>query len=159
MSPQEATASTVIDFAGRLEEESSNFYEELAAKFAENKEEFLSFAEESKKDKILILRTYQETITDALEACFCFKGLNLEDYVISTTLRKDTSCSVALKLAIDNEQKAVQFYSTIASLSKGLLATIPMAFKRVAEKRKNRQLTLRMLATKAYRTHSMQGLK
>jgi rubrerythrin len=148
LSPQEATASTVIDFAGKLEEDSSRFYEELAAKFAENKEQFLSFAEESQKNKILILRTYQETITDALEACFCFKGLNLEEYVVSTTLGRDMSFSEALKLAIDNEQRTIQFYSTIANLSKGLLATIPMAFKRVAERRKNRELILRMLANK-----------
>jgi rubrerythrin len=148
LSPQEATASTVIDFAGKLEEDSSRFYEKLAAKFAENKEQFLFFVEESKKNKILILRTYQETITDALEACFCFKGLNLEDYVVSTTLGRDMSLSAALKLAIDNEQRAVQFYFTIANLSKGLLATIPMALKRVAERRKNRELTLRMLAKK-----------
>jgi rubrerythrin len=148
LSPQEATASTVIDFAGKLEEDSSIFYEMLAAKFVENKEQFLSFAEESKKNKILILRTYQETITDALEACFCFKGLNLEDYVVSTTLGRHMSCSAALKLAIDNEQRAVQFYSTIANLSKGLLGTIPMAFRKVAERRKSREMKLRMLANR-----------
>jgi rubrerythrin len=149
LSPQEATTSIVIDFAERLEEGSSDFYAALAGKCVENKEQFLSFAEESKKNKILILRTYQETITDALEACFCFKGLNLQDFVITKTLGKDVSCSAALKLAIDNEERAVQFYSTIAILSKGLLATIPMAFKRVAEKRKNRQLTLKSLTTKS----------
>ena len=149
MPPQEATASTVIDFAERLEESSSNFYRALAQKCIENEEHFLSFAEESKKNKILILRTYQETITDALEACFCFKGLNLQDFVIPKTLGKDVSCSAALKLAIDNEERAVQFYSTIAILSKGLLATMPMAFKRVAEKRRNRQLTLKTLTTKS----------
>lgn len=145
MSPQEATSSTVIDFAGRLEEDSSRFYEKFAEKFAENEEQFFSFAEESKKNKILIQRTYQETITDALEACFCFKGLNLENFVVSATLGSDMSFSAALKLAIDNEQRTVQFYSTIANLSKGLLGTIPMAFKKVAERRKNRELTLRAL--------------
>ena len=149
MSPQEVTASAVISFAGKLEEDSSKFYETLAAKFAGNKEQFLSFAEESRKSKILILRTYQETITDALEAGFCFKVLNLENYMISTTLGKAMSFSAALKLAIDTEQKAFQFYSTITDISKGLLATITMAFKRVAERRKNRELTLRMLAKRA----------
>jgi rubrerythrin len=149
LSSQRVTTSTVIDFAERLEEGSSDFYTALAQKCVDNEEQILSFAEESKKNKILILRTYRETITDALEACFCFKGLNLEDFEIVKTLGKDVSCSAALKLAIDNEQRAVQFYSTIADLSKGLLATIPMAFKRVAEKRKNRQLTLRTLVTKA----------
>jgi rubrerythrin len=149
LSTQEATASTVIDFAVKLEEDSSRFYEMLAAEFADNKEQFLSIAEESKKNKILILRTYRETITDALEACFCFRGLNLEDHVVSTTLGRDMSFSAALELAIDNEQRAVQFYSIIANLSEGLLATISVAFKRVAERRKNRELTLRMLAKKA----------
>ena len=146
MSPQGATSSAVITFAEKLEDDCASFYEKLAAKFAENREQFLSFAEECKKNKTLIVRTYQETISDALEACFCFKSLNLEDYMVSTAFGKDTSYSATLKLAIDNEKKAVQFYCTIARLSKGLLATIPMAFKIVAERRKKRELTLKMLA-------------
>jgi rubrerythrin len=145
LSPQGATASTVIDFAGKLEETSSSFYEKLAEKFAENKEQFLSFAEESKKNKVLIIRTYQETITDALEACFCFKDLNLGDYKIPAALEKNPSYSDALKLAIKDEQIAVQFYSKIAELARGLLATIPMVFVKVAERRRNREFALKSL--------------
>jgi rubrerythrin len=148
LSSQEVTCSTIIDFAEKLEDYSSSFYEKLAARFPENEEQFLSFVEESERNKILIRRTYEETITDALEACFCFKGVNLGDYAILVALQEDLNCFAALKLAIDNEQKAVRFYSSISDLSKGLLGTIPMAFRKVAERRKSREMKLRVLANR-----------
>jgi len=149
LSRQEATTSAVIGFAEKLEGDFSDFYTVLARKYIENKEQFLSFAEDSKKNKIFIIRTYRETISDALEACFCFEGLNLEDFAITKTIGKDVSRSAALRLAIGNEERAIQFYTTVANLSTGLLATITMAFKRIAEKRKNRELTMRTLVIRA----------
>lgn len=145
MVQSEATASIIIGFAKRLEDDSSSFYKRLAEKFVENKAIFLSFAEEGKKNKVLIIRTYQETITDVLEACFCFKGLNLDDYIVETTLKKDINYSQALKLAIELEEKAIKFYSDIAELSKSLLATIPSAFRKVAWNRKERKLKIESL--------------
>jgi hypothetical protein len=149
LSPQDATASTVIDFAGKLEEDSSRFYEELAAKFVENKEQFLSFAEESKKNKTLIVRTYQETITDALEACFCFKGMNLDEYSVHTSPLKDAKYVDALTAALKLEKEATKFYSDAARLSGSLLATMTRAFKKVAEKREVRQQALESLLNKS----------
>ena len=144
-----ATASTIISFTERLEEDSSAFYEKLARKSAEDERVLLSFAEESKKNKLLITRTYRETITDALEACFCFENLNLSSYVVDTTLTEDTGYLVALKRAIELEDKATKFYLEAAEMSKSLLATIPSAFRKVAEKRISRKQVLESLLRKA----------
>lgn len=142
---EEPTASAVISFTEKLEDYSSKFYEQLAEIYTENKEIFLAFSKESRKNKVLVIRTYQETITDALEACFAFKGLNLNDYTVETTLTEDTSYSDALKIAVKLEQNASKFYLDIAERSKSLLATIPRAFRKVAERRSNRKLKLKSL--------------
>jgi rubrerythrin len=145
MEEPNVTASSIISFTEKLEDYSSKFYEQLAEIYTENKEIFLAFSKESRKNKVLVIRTYQETITDALEACFAFKGLNLNDYTVETTLTEDTSYSDALKMAVKLEQNASKFYLDTAERSKSLLATIPRAFRKVAEIRSNRKLKLKSL--------------
>ncbi|MDY6876632.1 MAG: hypothetical protein SWK90_10600 [Chloroflexota bacterium] len=140
------TASAIISFSEHLEDRSSAFYEELAQRFTESREQLLVFAKESKKNKRQVVRTYQETITDALEACFSFEGLDLGDYEVETTLLEDTSYADAMEMAIALEEKACKFYLDIAEQSESLLATIPMVFKRVAKKRNKR---LQVLCDKA----------
>jgi hypothetical protein len=160
------TASAIISFAEKLEDSSSTFYEELAERWAEDKqpptpipltkggrggcgkgdkETFLNFAKECEKNKTLVVRTYRETITDALEAGFSFEGLDLRDYDAETTLTENISYSEALGMAIELEDKACKFYSDVAERSKLLLATIPRAFSRVAQKRSDRKLKLQSL--------------
>jgi rubrerythrin len=139
------TASAIISFTERLEDSSSAFYEGMAERFAENRETFLAFAKESKKNKTLVVRTYQETITDALEACFSFEGLNLGRYVIEATLAEEAGYAEALEMALGLEEKACEFYLDIAEQSQSLLATIPRAFKGVAKKRSKRRLKLQSL--------------
>lgn len=148
MEEPNVTASAIISFAEKLEDDSSSFYKKLAEKFTESERVFLSFAEESKKNKVLVTRTYRETITDALEACFSFEGLDLGDYVVRTILAEDTSDSDALGIAIELEDKASKFYFDVAELSKSLLATIPGAFRKVAERRNSRKQVLRSLFDK-----------
>lgn len=145
MEEPNVTASAIISFAEKLEDESSKFYNKLAERYTEGKETFLSFVKESTKNKVLVIRTYQETISDALEACFSFKGLNLSDYLTETKLTEGVSYSDALKMAIQLEEKASKFYSDAAERSKSLLATIPRAFRKVAERRNNRKLKLKSL--------------
>lgn len=145
MEEPNVTASAVISFAEKLEDESSKFYDKLAERYTESKETFLSFVKESRKNKVLVIRTYQETISDALEACFSFKGLNLSDYLTETTLTEGISYSDALKMAIELEEIASKLYSDVAEWSKSLLATIPSAFRKVAERRNNRKLKLKSL--------------
>jgi len=149
MEEPNATASAIINFAEKLEESSLSFYEKLAEKSVENKGVFLSFAEESKRNRVLVTRTYQETITDALEACFSFKGLNLSNYFAKTNLTEDLSFPEALRIAIELEDKSSKFYSDVAEMSKSLLATIPMALRKVAERRNSRKLILKSLLDKA----------
>lgn len=140
---EEVTCSAIITFADTLEDRSSKFYEDLAEKAAEKKEIFLAFAKESMKNKVLITRTYQETITDALEACFI--QINLNDYSAEATLKKDTNYLGGLKTAIKLEERASRFYQDAAERSKSLLATIPRAFKKVAERRSSRKAKLESL--------------
>ena len=121
-------------------------YEELAEKSTENKETFLAFAKESRKNKVLVTRTYQETITDALEACFI--QINLGDYLTEPPSREGLKYLDALRMAIGLEEKASKFYLDITERSESLLATIPMAFRKVAERRNNRKLKLRLLLDK-----------
>ncbi len=136
------TTSTIINFSEKLEEASANFYEALAERIAEHRDTFLAWAKESRKNKVLVTRTYRETITDALEDCFCFEGLNLGDYSFEGALATGASHAEALKKALALEEKAQKFYLDVAERSQALLATIPRAFRRVAETRGKRQVAL-----------------
>ncbi|MGD8506509.1 MAG: hypothetical protein PVF15_07600 [Candidatus Bathyarchaeota archaeon] len=148
MGEPNVTASAIIRFTEELEDATSEFYKRLAERHTENKETFLGFAKESEKNKVQVVRTYQETISDALEACFSFEGLNLSDYMVEMKLTEDMSHSDALKTAIELEEKANKFYSNVAELSESLLATIPRIFRKVAQKRSSRKLTLESLLDK-----------
>ncbi len=143
---EQTTCSAIISFAEKLEGNSSKFYDELAEKYTEDKEIFLAFAKESRKNKVLVTRTYQETITDALEACFI--QINLSDYLTEPTLKEGMKYLDALKTAIELEEKAIRFYFDAAKRSESLLATIPRAFGKVAERRNNRKLKLKSLLDK-----------
>ena len=145
METPEATASAIIDFVERLEDDSLAFYEKLAERFPMHKAVFLSFVGDVKKNKASVIRTYRETITDALEACFSFKGLNLNDYMIKTNIAENSSFSDALKVAVRLEEEASEFYTDVAEQCKSLLATIPRAFKAVADERNRRKQRLESL--------------
>jgi len=138
------TASAIINFAESLEDKSSKFYSALAENFDEQKETFLAFAKESEKNKTLIVRTYRETISDALEACF-IRDLNINNYIAEAALAEGMSYPDALKMAIQLEEKASKFYSDAAERSESLLATIPLIFRRVAKRRNDRKLRLKSL--------------
>jgi len=142
MKDRPVTASAVISFSQKLEGSSSRFYEELAQRFAECRETFLGFARDGSKNQLLITRTYQETISDALEAGFSFQGLRLEGHLVELTLPVDMSLAEALEMAIDLEERAVAFYEEVAERSQSLLATIPGAFRRVARRRRRRKAAL-----------------
>ncbi|MGD2142840.1 MAG: hypothetical protein PVF54_00030 [Anaerolineae bacterium] len=142
MADSVVTASAVISFAARLEDSSTTFYEALAERFAEEEEMFLAFARDSQKNKTLVVRTYRETISDALEAGFSFQGLDLERHEVETVVDDDVGWSEALDRAIEIERRAIDFYLDVAERSRSLLATIPMAFKSVAKRRKRRKRRL-----------------
>lgn len=145
MTETQPTASEIISFVEKLEEASATFYEELGKRFEREKETFSAFAKESRNNKTNVMRTYQETITDALEACFCFKGLEIKDYSYQTVLTDTTSFSDAVKTATDLETRAIAFYLEIAKRSMPFLATIPRAFKKVADVREKRKSKLQSM--------------
>jgi hypothetical protein len=132
------TASAIMSFA-----------EKLAQRFDGGKEAFLGFARDGQKNKTHLVRTYQETISDALEAGFSFAGLELPDYDFETALAEGTSFTEALEMALEIEEEASKLYSQIAEQAQSLLATIPRAFSRVAKKRRARKETLQSMLDKA----------
>jgi len=139
------TASAVISFAKELEENSIKYYEKLIQKFPQDKEIFLSFIKENKKNMISVQRVYQEVITDAIEGCFSFEGLDTNDYKFNTDLPTKTNYTEALKNAIEVEEKIQKFYLDSAEMSKSLMADIPRVFERIAKKRDKRKISLKVL--------------
>jgi hypothetical protein len=111
----------------------------MASEFPERKETFLRFAKESKKNKILLVRTYQETISDALEATFSFGGLELEKYAFESTIEKGTDYKTALQSAMAIEENVSSLYEKVAEQAESLLATIPRVISKVAKKRRERK--------------------
>ena len=137
------TASAVISFAKELEENSTRYYENLIQKYTHDKEPFLAFIKENKKNIVLVQRVYYEVITDALEGCFAFEGLNTDNYSFSIELPKDASYSDVLEKAIKIEEKIQKFYLDSSEVSKSLMADIPRLFERIAQKRKKRKIELK----------------
>jgi rubrerythrin len=136
------TASQVISFAQKLEDESAAFYKALAERWREHQDAFEAFAKECQKHKMLVQRTYQETVTDALETGFSFQGLDLHAYATDTVLEDGADFPDAVRAAVRLEDSAVHFYQDVAQRSGSLLATIPRAFSRVAKAREKRKAEL-----------------
>ena len=148
MGEQASTASTIISFAENLEDQSAKFYDEIAQKFKEHRETFLSYAKDSMKNKVSIIRTYQETVTDAFETGFSFKEMNLKEYLVDASLSKNDDISDILRKAVELEEKTSRFYSVVAEKSKVLLATISTDFARISTKRYKRKLTIESFLAK-----------
>lgn len=139
------TASAIINFAAKLEDDSAKFYENAALKYGELEELFGGFAKENSSFAKIVKRTYYEVISDALEAGFSFTGLNANDYSIETGLPEGKSYVEVLEKAIQMEEKIQEFYSAAAQQSKSLMADIPRVFERMAQKRGERKLSLTSL--------------
>jgi len=138
------TASEIISFAKRLENESAKFYEDLCQRYTKDEDVFLSFAKENGKNVVQIERAYYGVITDAIESCFSFK-INPDEYTFKTELVEKASYSDALNKAVEMEEKVMRFYSDAAEQSKSLMADIPRAFALILKKRNNRGPKLRSL--------------
>jgi hypothetical protein len=145
MADQTITAAFVVSFCEKLEDGSARFYAELAQRFPEQSETFEGFVKDCAKNKLNVVRTYQETITDALEAGYSFAGLKLGDAMFGIALPTGVGLAEAIKLAVALEDQAVAYYVDIADRSQALLATIPGAFRKVAKNRANRKRTLEAL--------------
>jgi len=138
------TASEVISFTKKLEEQSATFYKELSQRYVINEDIFLSFVKENKKNIIQVERAYYGVISDALEGCFAF-NVDTDEYPLTTELSEKADYSEALERAID----IVKFYLDAAEQSKSLMADVPRAFKIIAKKRENnRKIALKSLLRK-----------
>ena len=144
MSEQPLTAAAIISFSTDLEARSQAFYQALAAlaalagRFAGQQATFAGFAQDCAKSSVTVTRTYQETITDALEAGYSFEGIVLSDYAADADLAEGIDLPQAVAQAMALEEKAIAFYEDVAEASRALLATIPRAFTRVARTRRRR---------------------
>ena len=141
------TASEVISFARRLEEDGVKLYEDLAQRYVEGRETWLSFDKENRKNVVQIERAYYGVITDAIEGCFAFK-IDPDEYALKTELAENASYSDVLNEAINMEEKIIKFYSDAAEQSKSLLADVPRIFAIVAKKRGERRAKLESLLHK-----------
>ena len=141
------TASETISFARKLEEESAKFYQDLALRYAQDKDAFLSFAQENGKNVVQIERAYYGVITDAIEGCFAF-DIEPDEYTFKTELAENASYSDAVGMAIEMEEKIIKFYSDAAEQSKSLMADVPRNFVIVAKKRNSRIPKLKSLVEK-----------
>jgi len=138
------TASAVISFARKLEEDSASLYEALAQRWPEAEESWLTFVRENRKNIVQAERAYYGVISDALEGCFAF-GLNVDDYAFPTSLPEKASHADALGQAVKMEEQITRFYSEAAEQSKSLMADVPRAFAMIARKREGRITTLKSL--------------
>jgi len=139
------TAATIIRFCTDLEERSAAFYEALAARFSEQGKLFSGMAGDCVKSSTQVTRTYQETVTDALETGYSFASISLADYEVDAELPAEADLPQAVGQALALEETAIAFYEDVAESSESLLATIPRAFRRVAKTRRRRREKLETL--------------
>ena len=140
------TASAIISFYAKLEDQTANFYEQLASveSYSAGKETFHDLAKENRGHRELVERTYREVITDALEACFAF-SMNESHYIIDTAIAKEQSYPDVIRKAIEIEEKHYRFCLDASEKSKSLMSDLPQIFGRVAKKKLSRVARLRSL--------------
>lgn len=139
------TASETISFIKEeVEEKAAKFYEDLARRFTDGEDVFLSFARENRKFAKQIQMAYQYVISDAIEGCFAF-NLETDEYPFEIDLPENASYPDAVNKALSLEDKIVEFYHVAADQSMSLLADVPRNFKIVAKKRKSRIEKLKSL--------------
>jgi rubrerythrin len=141
------TASEVTSFAKKLEEDSANLYEDLSQRYAKDRDVWLSFAKENRKNIVEVERAYYGVISDAIEGCFSF-NVDPDDFAFKTELAEGASYAEALEKAMEIEEKVINFYSVAAEQSKSYMADVPRAFMMVAKRRDNRRAKLRALLGK-----------
>jgi len=140
---EQHTASAIISFCADWEDQAARFYEVIAERFPEQADRFKAMAGECAKNKALVQRTYQETVSDILETGYAFSDFEPDDYLVDLTIPGNISLEQAIAQAMNLEEKAAAFYQEVARRSQSLLATIPRAFTKAAVKHKERLAQLR----------------
>jgi len=136
------TAASVISFAREIEEDGAAVYENLAQRFPEHRELFLSFTAENHKNIKNVERAYYGVISDALEGCFSF-NVDSADYDFEKSTKYSATYKDEVVKALDMEEKTAAFYAATGEQSKGLLADVPRMLLLIARKRGERVEKLR----------------
>ena len=138
------TASEGISFARKLENDSAEFYEELAQKLTSGVETFLAYAKENKKNIAQIEQAYYGVITDAIEGGYAF-NIDTDRYVLKTAFPDRADDAGVFNRATEIERTIIKFYSDAAEQSRSLMADIPRTFMIIARKRESRLAKLASL--------------
>ena len=139
------TASSAISFSRELEDDSAHFYESLMGKYPESGETCSLFIKENEQNKVLVEMAYYGVISDAIEGCFSFEGIDTSDFAVEAGLVEDGSYVDALNRAVIMEREIMKFYSAAAGVSKALIGDVARAFVRIAKKRDERIHRLEVL--------------
>jgi rubrerythrin len=131
------TTSQVISKHSNLEEKQAKNYEHMAETFPNYDGLFKIFVKENQKHVKMVLRVYQEGVTDAYEVGFLAEPLNVDDYLLHSILGKDIKESV--EKLIHNEKKLIKFYSDISKGTSKLLPSLPETFEYLIS-RKNKRI-------------------
>jgi len=136
------TAAVIISRSEAMQDACAAMYRQLATRFAAQAEDLTAFAERCERNKVQIVRTYQETVSDALETNFAFGGLALPDPLDTSGALQASDWQTAASEAVAIEETVIAFYDQVAEASESLLATIPSAYRRVVKARRRRIKTL-----------------
>ena len=136
------TMAAVMSYVSKIEHDAASFYETYGHTYPELKDTFVAWAKENRKFEKNIKRTYFGVITDTLESNFAFEGLDTDDYAIEALLSERKQTPQPTKRAQEIEETIKNFYLTAAQLSEGLMADIPRLFRKIAQTRQQRCLTL-----------------
>lgn len=129
------TASAVISYLVEQEQLAERFYRGLATRFSAQQAVWSRCAAACAKNQVQVARSYQETISDALEVGYTFAGLCLDAAPVPTA-DGPTDLAEAVQQAMALEERAAHCYEQAADCAEGLLATIPRALRHAAEIRR-----------------------
>jgi len=142
MSSSTITAAVIISRSEQMQDACADMYRELATRFSEQAEDLTAFAKRCERNKVQIVRTYQETVSDALETNFAFADLALPEALDTQGALRADDWTKAAAEAIAIEETIITFYQQVAEACESLLATIPSAYRRVIKARQRRIKTL-----------------
>jgi hypothetical protein len=138
------TASEVISFCKKLENDSAKLYRDLSIKYLKDQDFFTSLAKENEGNIVQIERAYYGVISDAIEGGFAF-DIESDAYAFEVALPQAVSYADALAKAGAIEEKILKFYADASHQSDSLMADVPRAFRQVAKKRESRLAKLKQL--------------
>lgn len=142
---EQLTAAAIVRFTEELQEASGRFYRDLAQHYPAHGEVLAEYARRCARDAVQLVRTYRETVTDALETNYSFGGLTLPEGLLEVAA-PEGDWAAARERAVALEEGAAAFYGQVAEASESLLATIPRAYQRVAARRREQADVWRALA-------------